>query len=367
MAAELQRKPAGAAYRTGARVFTVLPRPEEVGTERLVQRIQDLRDRQVAYVVDFRDEAFPELPEQLAPFDAPRGDVVELLLQVRREVVLNVALEEARQEGRDDASPVFRNEAAVLQPHVIPVLQHLYDGGVGRGAADAELFQAFDEARLREAGWRLREVLFRRDLADGHRLAFRHARQHAAVFLLVFGGVVLAFLIELQEPVENHHGAGRSEDGTTVGGGDVYRDLIQPRAFHLRGEGALPDQLVEPEFILPEVALYLLRSPEEIRRADRFVGLLRVSSRIPKAARRFREVFGSVVRRDQPTAGSDRLARQVDAVGSHVGDEAGGLAADLDAFVEALRNPHRVAGTEAKLARGFLLQRRGGEGRLRIP
>ena len=65
-------------------------------------------------------------------------------------------------------------------------------------------------------------------------------------------------------------------------------------------------------------------------------------------------------------AGGDRLVGDLHAVGTHIGDEADGLAADVDAFVEALRDPHGVRRREAELAARFLLQRRGGEGRLRM-
>src|SRR6185437_13971588 len=39
---------------------------------------------------------------------------------------------------------------------------------------------------------------------------------------------------------------------------------------------------------------------------------------------------------------------------------------DIDALVEALRRHHGAARAEAELARGLLLQGRGGEGRLRV-
>ena len=61
---------------------------------------------------------------------------------------------------------------------------------------------------------------------------------------------------------------------------------------------------------------------------------------------------------DRPPRGADRAAVHLNAVGTHVGDRA--------VLVEILRNPHRVAGRETELARGFLLQGRGREGRRRI-
>ena len=57
---------------------------------------------------------------------------------------------------------------------------------------------------------------------------------------------------------------------------------------------------------------------------------------------------------------------QVDRVGSHVGDEAGGLAVDLDALVQALGDRHRAFGSVAELAAGLLLHRAGGERRSRV-
>src|SRR3546814_644553 len=52
------------------------------------------------------------------------------------------------------------------------------------------------------------------------------------------------------------------------------------------------------------------------------------------------------------------FARHLYAVGPHMGDEA--------VLIELLGEAHRMAGGEMQLARGFLLKRGGGEGRLRI-
>ena len=66
---------------------------------------------------------------------------------------------------------------------------------------------------------------------------------------------------------------------------------------------------------------------------------------------------------DDAADGVDRFRHDRDAVGSHVGDEADRLAADVDAFIEALGDLHRLLGREAELARGVHLQRRGRERR----
>ena len=83
--------------------------------------------------------------------------------------------------------------------------------------------------------------------------------------------------------------------------------------------------------------------------------------------RRLRHIARAIVGFDHAADGGDRFAGNLHAVGTHISDQADGLAADVDAFIETLRHPHRVRRREAQLAAGFLLQRRGGEGRLRMP
>src|SRR3989454_4090184 len=83
-------------------------------------------------------------------------------------------------------------------------------------------------------------------------------------------------------------------------------------------------------------------------------------------------LFRSQVRRavaalDVVARGGERLARDARRVGAHVGDEADrAFRAELDALVEALRDPHGARRLEAELARGLLLEARGDEGRRRV-
>ena len=74
-------------------------------------------------------------------------------------------------------------------------------------------------------------------------------------------------------------------------------------------------------------------------------------------ARAVGQVAGRVAAADELAGLGQRLWCHVDTVRSHVSDEAYGFAADINAFIEALRGSHRVAGGEAQLAGGFLLQR----------
>src|SRR3546814_7802552 len=83
-------------------------------------------------------------------------------------------MEEALQEGGDEASPILRFEAPFLQPYVAAVLQYPQDAGVGRGPADAEFLHLLDQARLGVARRRLREMLFGRNVLERDALALLH-------------------------------------------------------------------------------------------------------------------------------------------------------------------------------------------------
>jgi len=85
------------------------------------------------------------------------------------------------------------------------------------------------------------------------------------------------------------------------------------------------------------------------------VRLLRILRLGLVLARGGRHVTAAVIRADQAARGGNRLVRDVDAVGAHIGDEADGLAVDVDPFVQPLRDAHGVGGREAELAAGLLL------------
>ena len=81
---------------------------------------------------------------------------------------------------------------------------------------------------------------------------------------------------------------------------------------------------------------------------------------------RIRHVGFAVVFADHRAGLRDGGGIDLHAVGSHIGDEAGSFAANVDAFIKTLRDTHGVGGREAELSAGFLLQRRCRERRLRI-
>ena len=67
-----------------------------------------------------------------------------------------------------------------------------------------------------------------------------------------------------------------------------------------------------------------------------------------------------------PRAARGRLARDLDTVGTHIGDQANGTTADIDALVEPLGDVHGAPRPQSELARRLLLKGRGREGRPRV-
>ena len=317
-------------------------------------------------LADGAGERDPELAQDLAPVDLVVGDAVELLLEVGGEVVFDVARKEAFQERDDNPPAVLRHQPALVDADVFAVLEHLQDRGIGRGTADAELFHALDEGRLRIARRRLSEVLGRGDVFLGERLARAHRRQPAR--LLVLGVVVAALLVELEEAVELEDAAGRPQLQHAGGdlGGDIDGGALELGQLHLARYRTLPDQLVELRLVGIELAAYVARASRHVGRADRLVGFLGILRLGLIAARPVRNIGLAVFRADEGADRGDRLVGDLHAVGTHIGDEADGIAADVDALVEALRDPHGVGRRKAELAARLLLQRRGGERRIGI-
>src|SRR5262249_40867439 len=114
---------------------------------------------------------------------------------------------------------------------------------------------------------------------------------------------------------------------------DVYGGALELRGFHLTCDGADPNQLVEPGLIRFEEAGDVAWAAREARRADRFVRLLRVLGLVLVDARRFRNVGGAEIGFDHAARGGNGAAVELDAVSSHIGDEADGIAVDVDALV----------------------------------
>src|SRR6185437_1459866 len=106
-----------------------------------------------------------------------------------------------------------------------------------------------------------------------------------------------------------------------------------------------------------EIALGILRTAAKVGGADGLVGLLRILRLGLIAAWRGRYVARAVIGLDHTAYGADCLIDNLHAVGPHIGDQADRLAADIDAFVESLRDPHGVRWGETELAACLLLER----------
>ena len=184
------------------------------------------------------------------------------------------------------------------------------------------------------------------------RLARAHRRQPAR--LLVLGVFVAAFLIEREEAVELHDRAGGAQVEQAAGGlGRRYRPWCARARPIPSGSPPCASRSVRrawPDRHRGSFGTSFGRR-REVGRADRLVGFLRVLRLGLVAARRLRHV---ALRRNccsiTRARRGDRLAAICHAVGSHIGDEADRLAADVDAFVEALRDAHGVRRREAELA-----------------
>ena len=209
-------------------------------------------------------------------------------------------------------------------------------------------------------------MLLRHDFAALQRLGLGDVGQDGVAVLVLVAVVVLAFVVEGEEAVELHDRAGGPELHGFVAARDIDRDLVEHGALHLARHRALPDQLVEAELILVEVLRDILRRAEEVGRTDRLVRLLGILGLGRVDARLGRQVALAVLGLDQAPRLADRFGGELYAIGAHIGDQADRLAADIDAFIEALGNAHGGGGADTKLARGLLLQGRGDEGRRRV-
>ncbi len=198
---------------------------------------------------------------------------------------------------------------------------------------------------------RLRELGIER-LADQFRgLAFGDRRQAGAVFALV---IVAALVIDAQKTVEQHHLTGRAQADLAIGAFDFGCRALHPGGFHLAGDGALPDQVIQLALVIG-ADLQSVRRQHHVGRADAFMGFLRVLGLVLVHARRFRQVFFAELGLDRVSGSHHRLGGHVDPVGPHIGDQTG--------LVETLRRGHAGPRAHAQLAAGLLLQRRGHEGR----
>src|SRR5206468_5720584 len=106
-AAQLQVQVAIFAGRAFARVDTRLAIRKGVRRKNLVQLVDDVADLEILGLAHRGREVLPEIAQQLLPVQLAVGDFVQLLFQVGREVIGDIAVEEAVEEGGDQPALVF--------------------------------------------------------------------------------------------------------------------------------------------------------------------------------------------------------------------------------------------------------------------
>ncbi len=348
--AAAQRQTPLAAFRAQARITTIGLFGEEIRLEELVELGGDLGRLLLHHLGGLGLEIAPEGLEHRAPFRATARHVVQLFLEAGGEVVSHIALEESLEKACQQPARFLCEETILLDAHIGAVLEHLDDRGIGRGPPDSQLLEPLDQRCFGKARRRLGEMLHGVDRFLRWTVAPGHDRQQAAILAV---GIVEPFLVQREEAREFHHltiGAQRGAPRAV----DQFDDrALEQCGRHLAGERALEDQVVEPRMVARTGAI-----AAEIGGADRLMRFLRVLGLGLVLARGFGEVMTRIALGNRLARFLDRAAIHLNAIGSHIGDRA--------VLVEALRNPHGVAGGEAQLARGFLLQRRGGERRRRI-
>src|SRR3954452_2701622 len=138
------------------------------------------------------------------------GDLVEVVLHARGELVVDELREVLLEQVDDREREELRHERLALLPHVAAVEDRPHDRRVRRRPADAALLERLHERRLREAGGRRRRAALRLERGRVQRVALGELREQALLVVRV-DRLVLALLVGEQEAAEGDHRAGRRE------------------------------------------------------------------------------------------------------------------------------------------------------------
>ena len=291
-------------------------------------------------------------------FGAAR-DLIQLVFHAGGERVVHQVREMVLEEAHHREGAERGDERVAALPGVAAIDDRLDDGGVGGGATDAELFEPPHQRRFGEPCRRLRLVALSLEGLARDRLAFGQRRQVLLLVVELGLGIVASFDVGAEEPRERDRVAARREhDFLALGAfaGQLETNTLTAGVLHLRGEGALPDQLVELGLVVADLLGHLLRGlPVVAGGADRLVRFLRVLDLLLVDPWRFRQVVVAVEVDDLAPGGRERRLRKRRRVRAHVRDE--------PVLVETLRGAHGPRGAEPELAAGLLLQRRRHERR----
>ena len=280
-------------------------------------------------------------------------DLVEVVLHPSGEGVVDEVGEVAFHHIDHGERCERGHERRALLPHIAAVLDGANDRRVGRWAANAQFLKTLHEAGLGEPARRGGHVTicFKRDVAGGVTLLEGRKATLVVSLILVYVRVGV-FFVNLTKAAMGDHCAGGIENNIGTGlrvGAESQLNGVTSAVRHLRGNGALPDQLIGTSLRLRNLLRHLIRKLKRVaRRANGLVCLLRVLDLVGVVARSLGQVVGAVTLADHRARRADGGIRHGGAVGSHIGDEA--------LFVQPLCRAHRHGRTHAELAAGFLLE-----------
>jgi len=138
------------ATRAGSGVATTRGRREDVGGQKFVESVNDVRDTQLLDVIDGRNEVPPEIAQHLLPINLAIRNSVELLLKIGSESILNIMSEETFEDSGYDPSLVFGDQALLVEPHIATVAERRKNRYIGRRPANAELLKLLDKTSMAE-------------------------------------------------------------------------------------------------------------------------------------------------------------------------------------------------------------------------
>ena len=292
-----------------------------------------------------------------------RGDTVQVALHRGREVVVDQVRQVLLKQARHGERQPRGHQVLAAVRHVPAVPDRLDGGRVGGRTADAELFHGLDQRGLSVAARRLGLVALGGGLGQRRGVALGDVGQGLlrVVLFRVVAPLVAALLVgqaEARGGDDRARGRGQHVVALAVDldtGEHPDRRRVAEGVGHLRGDRALPDQVVQGQLLLRQGTCHLAGRAEVVAGgADRLVRLLRALRRGAVQARGVGHGLGPVELGGLLAGGVDRLAGQGRGVGTHVGDVTG--------LVEGLGGAHRRGRVPVQLARRLLLEGRRREG-----
>ena len=173
--------------------------------------------------------------------------------------------------------------------------------------------------------------------------------------------VVFAFHVDGNKAREYQRLTRGAEQVGVCANGQVHTHGIIFGLRHLAGQGALPDHFIQFELFVVQVLAHARRCARNVSRANRLVRLLRIFGFGFVHDGRLGQVVCIKVLFHVITDLHHRFGRQAERVGTHIGNQTDGAAANVHTFIELLRHAHGAAGGETKFTHGFLLQSRRRE------